>query len=151
MLQLRSNHIILWVFVFTNILELGSCKKIEDLGELEPNKYSNEISNPVLINEVIMIPQNPTECRITVNFNYNKGQFENDWDNVDSTVVVIQHIGPTNKPSSSVNVQVDEFGNGTATPKYAYTLSTYKISIWLTLENQRKTLVLDSNISTPSY
>ena len=140
------------VLLMGAIVTFFSCIKPEYLGELEPNKYNvDSLPSPMKFDSIHMMAMDPTHCELVAYVSYDVEKFNSEWDEVESVTMNFNYLGPAQKPSDSVAVIMDATGHGSASPKYAYTVSQYRIAIKTRLVNGRNTTTVDTVISTPEF
>ena len=133
-------------------LALVGCQKYDSLPELGDNKYINEIENPVILDSVVAEVQDPTACSLYIYLSFDRSEFEEEWDVVETLDVKLHYLGPSNRPDPALTLTALSEDQWLIQPVYAYTNSSYKLAYSVRLVNGRVSNTLQSEtIITPEY
>jgi hypothetical protein len=129
-----------------------SCKQYDDLPELEYNRWVEQIPNPIQIDSIRLEATDSLSADVRVYLQFDRAQFESEWDAVQEVRVEFTSIRDPNEPSKTSIVNLDADGAGFAARSDLKTEASYEMRHQIELANGRTSVWSRSfTIDTPSF
>ncbi|MGE0561762.1 MAG: hypothetical protein AB7O47_08095 [Flavobacteriales bacterium] len=138
---------------FTLCCIVIGCKKENLLGDLEANKWEQDVSNFITVDSSYAIPVSPSYGDIWVFISFNESSIQQEWANIKTIHVQYQKY-MFNSPTGTLFKDTVPYSNGRGTyaPNSTTNNTNYRFQFYIEFDNGRTTALSPMySITTPPF